>query len=282
MKLDTVHSSSCQSMPELPDNSIDQMLTDPPYGIAFMGKSWDRAIPPVAIWRECLRVLKPGAFAFVMCIPRQDCLARMIMALDDAGFWVGFTSMFHAFASGFPKAQNIGKVVDKRMGAERKVVGKAQHPTSNDRVGSKSPYQNESHLDANYDLTLPATPQAQALDGSYAGFQPKPAVEVILVAMKPMSEKNFVDQALKNGKGVTWLDDGRVPYENSEDKKIAIDNAEGGYKNPLLLSKKSVFSNQIPFHRALRHRRRALALNTGESDQFLCHFSIQVIESDSL
>jgi len=64
-------------MPLLPDECVDLISTDPPYGIKFMGKDWDKALPPIETWKECLRVLKPGAFAFVMCIPRQDCLSRM-------------------------------------------------------------------------------------------------------------------------------------------------------------------------------------------------------------
>ena len=65
-------------------------------------------------------------------------------------------------------------------------------------------------------LTEPATEEARRLDGSYAGFQPKPAVEVIIVAMKPMDEKNYTDQALSNGKGITWLDDCRIPYKDEK------------------------------------------------------------------
>jgi hypothetical protein len=66
-------------------------------------------------------------------------------------------------------------------------------------------------------LGSPISEEAKKLDGSYAGFQPKPAVEVIIVAMKPLSEKTYVDQALKNGKGITWLDDGRIPYSDNQD-----------------------------------------------------------------
>ncbi|KKL13140.1 hypothetical protein LCGC14_2528710, partial [marine sediment metagenome] len=67
-----------------------------------------------------------------------------------------------------------------------------------------------------FDITTSSTPQAKVLDGSYGGFQPKPAVEVIIVAMKPLSEKTFVDQALKNRKGITWLDNGRMPYDGEK------------------------------------------------------------------
>jgi len=79
---------------EFEDNSIDEILTDPPYGYSFMNKDWDKAVVSVDIWKECLRVLKPGAFAFVMCAPRQDVHSRMIINLQDAGFKVDFTSIF--------------------------------------------------------------------------------------------------------------------------------------------------------------------------------------------
>ncbi|MDE2439200.1 MAG: site-specific DNA-methyltransferase [Patescibacteria group bacterium] len=78
----------------------------------------------------------------------------------------------------------------------------------------------------------PYTEQAKSLNGSYAGFQPKPAVEVVIVAMKPLSEKTYVDQALKNSKGITWLDDGRIPFESTADPASnPLYRAQNGYKN---------------------------------------------------
>ena len=122
---------SQQRLKSVPDNSIDLLVTDPPYGMKFMGKAWDKALPKVEIWKECLRVLKPGAFAFVMCIPRQDLLGRMIADLEAAGFDAGFTSIYWAFASGFPKAQNIGKAIDRKAGAVRKTVGRNPNSREN-------------------------------------------------------------------------------------------------------------------------------------------------------
>jgi len=182
-----------------------------------MGKQWDKAIPSIDIWKECLRILKPGAFAFIMCIPRQDCLSRMIVSLDNAGFNINFTSLYHVFASGFPKAMSISKAVDKRLGAKRKILGYAERFGREGRkanCGFKEEYvgasgtQNQPAMKV---IDKPATSQAKALDGSYAGFSPKPALEVILVAMKPLEARTYVDQALKNRKGITWLDDGRIP-----------------------------------------------------------------------
>jgi len=174
----------------IPDNSMDLIATDPPYGISFMGKEWDsfnegREQPSkmmkffIPIWKECLRVLKDGAFAFVMCSPRQDVLCKQIIALQEAGFDTKFTSIYWTYATGFPKAYNIAKELKNR-----------------------------------------AAPEAESLNGSYGGFQPKPAVEVIIVAMKPLSEATYVEQALKNRKGITWLDDCRIPYRATESPSV--------------------------------------------------------------
>ena len=89
-------------MKRMEDNVIDQICTDPPYGYSFMGKDWDKVVMGVEYWQECLRVLKPGGFCFVMASPRQDVLSRQIIRLQDAGFDVGFTSIYWAYASGFP------------------------------------------------------------------------------------------------------------------------------------------------------------------------------------
>lgn len=204
-------------MRDIPDGSIDAIITDPPYGYSFMGKDWDKAVTSVEIWKECLRVLKPGAFACVMSAPRSDVQNAMISRLMEAGFRLDFTPIYWTYASGFPKAGNVGKLVDKRLGAEREVTGVkiapngTEYPRGYEIRDTPTPFSRSNGLQ-----TAPATDQAKALDGSYTGFQPKPAVEVIIVAMKPLSEKTYVDQALKNGKGITWLDDCRIPA-TSED-----------------------------------------------------------------
>ena len=112
---------------ELEDNSIDCIVTDPPYGYSFMGKDWDKAVPHVEIWQECLRVLKAGGFAFIMSSPRQDVLSHMIVNLDKAGFNTGFTSLYWAYASGFPKASNIGKMVDRERVLKEKLLEKEKN-----------------------------------------------------------------------------------------------------------------------------------------------------------
>ena len=252
-----IHRGDASCLP-YPDDHFDCLVTDPPYGYGFMGKDWDKAVVGVRTWREVLRVMKPGAFGFVMSAPRQDVLSRMIVNLQEAGFETGFTSIYWAYATGFPKAANISKAVDKRLGAEREVVG-----ISNKGAGA-SPQKLDNHgpgdtgigiLDGSgktFNLTSPASPQAQALDGAYSGFQPKPAVEVILVVMKPLTEKTYLDQVMKDGKGVTWLEAGRIPYDGTEDSrthggewktdKAAQNVYSGGYDGkPLTVSPQGRF-----------------------------------------
>ena len=167
-----INGDSADELKKLEDDSVDLLCTDPPYGYSFMGKSWDNTLPPREIFEESLRVLKPGSFAFVMSAPRSDVQYRMAQMLDEVGFDVSFTPIYWAYATGFPKAMNIGKKTEK-----------------------------------------------ENLEGSYAGYQPKPAVEVVIVAMKPLDQKGYLDQALHNGKGVTWLDDCRIPFSGMSDEE---------------------------------------------------------------
>lgn len=205
-----INDDCLNALKDMDANSIDAVITDPPYGYSFMGKNWDKAVPSVDIWRECLRVLKPGGWCMVMSAPRSDVQNAMISRLMESGFKLDFTPNYWTYASGFPKAGNVGKLVDKRLGAEREVLGRSKY-ANRGRVTQNTSISLGSS-DASVE-TKPASDQAKALDGSYTGFQPKPAVEVVIVAMKPLSEKTYVDQALKNGKGITWLDNCRVPAD---------------------------------------------------------------------
>ena len=118
-----LHGDSLELLKDLDDNSVDSLVTDPPYGYSFMGKNWDKAVPSVELWEECLRVLKPGSFAFIMSAPRSDVQSEMIKRLEKAGFRVDFTPIYWTYATGFPKAGNIGKMIDKRLGKKGKVIG---------------------------------------------------------------------------------------------------------------------------------------------------------------
>ena len=238
-----IHGDCLNELKKLDNDSVDLIVTDPPYGYSFMGKDWDKAVVSTETWAECLRVLKPGAFAFVMSAPRQDVLGKMISNLTDAGFKTDFTSIYWTYATGFPKAMNIGKASQAKLtrgGASPKHLrqerqGDDYKPTGQKEYRKGRAFEQVENDNRKTELT---EPQAKALDGSYAGFQPKPAVEVILVAMKPLSEKTYVDQAMTNGKGVTWLDDCRVPTSEltprTNKKDRSAEGYEGGWKPAIL------------------------------------------------
>lgn len=115
-----LHGDSLEVLKTLDDESVDVLVTDPPYGYSFMGKAWDKALPDIGIFKETLRVLKPGAFAFVMSAPRSDVCSRMCLLLEDAGFRIDFSPIAWTFASGFPKASNTYKTCLKELATELK------------------------------------------------------------------------------------------------------------------------------------------------------------------
>jgi site-specific DNA-methyltransferase (adenine-specific) len=244
-----INGDSLNELAKLDDNSVDLVVTDPPYGYSFMGKEWDKALPDKRIWKECLRVLKAGGFAYVMSAPRQDVLARMMVDLENVGFKMDFTSMYWAYATGFPKAMNMSKAIDKKLGVKSEVVGVVKHADNleeaiKNKVGFLADQANQNNKRmmgyGDQELTKATSKEAKKLDGSYAGFQPKPAVEVIIVCMKPLEEKGYTDQALANGKGVSWFDDCRIPTGDSDKYDLeqrAVSKAYGIQEDDSFLDK---------------------------------------------
>jgi len=193
---------------ELPDNSIDSVVTDPPYGLSkepdieevltkwmagedyehrgggFMGKTWDSFVPGPSIWREVYRVLKPGGHALVFAGTRTQDL--MTISLRLAGFEIRDVIEWLYF-NGFPKSLDVGKAFDKRAGVEREVIREYVAPDGNPRtngthfsageIGGKRPKKDY--------LTAPATPLAKKWNGW--GTALKPSHEPIIYARKPFN-----------------------------------------------------------------------------------------------
>jgi site-specific DNA-methyltransferase (adenine-specific) len=176
----------------MPENSFDACLTDPPYGLSFMGKEWDHGVPGVETWHEVYRVLKPGAMMLAFGGTRTH--HRLMCAVEDAGFEIRDCLMW-LHGQGFPKGLDIGKALDKLAGAEREVVGRR---SQTDIRGDS--YTNRERHDKTGSVevldTLPATDEAKAWDGYNVAL--KPAWEPILLAMKPL-DGTFAENALKWG-----------------------------------------------------------------------------------
>ena len=217
-------------MKDIPDNSVDSIVTDPPAGISFMGKSWDTDRGGRDSWikwmsevaTECKRVLKPGGHAFVWTIPRTSHWTAT--AWENAGFEIRDV-VAHIFGSGFPKSLNIGKAVDKMQGNEREVVFKNPYADghirkatgnisdANDNVKFLSEYKLENGLRKETKGTSEWEGWGTAL---------KPAVEPIVVARKPLSEKNVALNVLKWGTGGINIDECRIGYSSEQEKEKAI------------------------------------------------------------
>lgn len=204
-----------EQMKNLPDNSVDTIITDPPYGLSFMGKKWDYDVPSTDIWKEALRVLKPGGTALIFAGSRTQ--HRMAVNVEDAGFILKDCIMW-LYGSGFPKATDISKQLDKMAGAEREVVGEYKRPDGTERLNRKNwnklkgNWGDNSGFDSSKDnITAPATPEAQQWNG-WKSHGLKPAYEPILVAMKP-NEGTYAKNALKWGVSGLNIDGGRIPTD---------------------------------------------------------------------
>ena len=217
MKFELHHGDCLDVLKTLADCSVDAIVTDPPAGIAFMGKEWDRDKGGKADWiqwmqsvaDQCLRVIKPGGHALVWAIPRTSHWTGT--AWEDAG-WQPRDKIYHVFGSGFPKSLDVSKAIDKAAGAEREVVGVSsvtgarRSQTMNDgHKGTQRTYQNDEPVINN--LTAPATEAAKQWEGW--GTALKPAAEEWWLFRKPLIG-TVAANVLEHGTGGLNIDGCRV------------------------------------------------------------------------
>jgi site-specific DNA-methyltransferase (adenine-specific) len=231
------HGNCLDELKNLPDNSIDAIVTDPPYGLGnadpdyimsalkmwiegdrehipagkgFMGKQWDAFVPPPAVWDECFRVLKPGGHILVFAGTRTQDL--MGLSVRMAGFEIR-DSISWIYGSGFPKSLDISKALDKMAGAEREVIGR--NPNSRENATKENTLYESGTVGKTDFITAPATDAAKQWAGW--GTALKPALEPIIVGRKPLSEKNVASNVLKWGTGGINIDGSRVGNEERTD-----------------------------------------------------------------
>jgi site-specific DNA-methyltransferase (adenine-specific) len=197
------HGDCLAVMREMPDASVDAVVTDPPYGLAFMGKRWDYDVPSVDIWAECLRVLKPGGHLLAFAGTRTQ--HRMAVRIEDAGFEIR-DMIAWVYGSGFPKSLDVSKAIDKAAGAERtEIIGKsARH--GGGIVGNGSSYEVSPEVPMLY---APATEAARQWAGW--GTALKPALEPITVARKPLVG-TVAANVLEHGTGALNVDGCQVAH----------------------------------------------------------------------
>jgi DNA modification methylase len=185
---------------ELEDNSVDSVVTDPPYEIGFMGKSWDDSgiANNPELWKEVLRVLKPGGY--LLSFSHSRTYHRQAVAVEDAGFEIRDQIMW-VYGSGFPKSLNLGKAVDKLQGNEREVVGDNPY----NKIRGKG-----SIEDAFESMQGQSVITKGNSDWEGWGTALKPAHEPIVMARKPLSEKTVAENVLEWGTGGINIDGCRV------------------------------------------------------------------------
>lgn len=255
----TLHHGDCLDvLRELPDASVDSVVTDPPYGLSdhapaivvkalmawasgdrghvpdgrgFMGRDWDKFVPPPAVFDEALRVLKPGGH--LLCFAGSRTMDLMTTSIRFAGFEVR-DSIAWIYGSGFPKSLDVSKAIDKAAGAEREDVYE-------DKPGVTDNTAYGSGLGVGLIERRPATPAAEQWQGW--GTALKPAFEPVVVARKPLTG-TVAANVLEHGTGALNIDACRIeggerphivadykPTENSAYEGRMDGSLQGGSRN---------------------------------------------------
>jgi len=198
-----LHHGNCLNVLRAMDDScVDSIVTDPPYGLSFMGKKWDYDVPSTEIWAECLRVLKPGGHLLAFAGTRTQ--HRMAVRIEDAGFEIR-DMIAWVYGSGFPKSLDVSKAIDKAAGADRKIVGPNKWVERGGLVQGST-----FGAPSRPSETAPATEAAKQWQGW--GTAMKPAIEPITVARKPLIG-TVAENVLAHGTGGINIDGCRVSSE---------------------------------------------------------------------
>lgn len=208
MSFEIVHADNLEFLARLRPECIDAFVEDPPYGLAFMSKAWDYAVPGPEYFAEQLRVAKPGAHLVAFGGTRT--YHRLACAVEDAG-WELRDCLMWLYGTGFPKSLDVSKAIDKAEGAERQIIGRKKLNPRDSRTyiptrgGGYSGTQSSPNDGMN--ITAPATEAAKHWDGW--GTALKPAWEPIILARKPF-KATVANNVLAHGVGALNIDGCRI------------------------------------------------------------------------
>ena len=223
--IDLRNGDCIEQMRQLPPNSVDSIVTDPPYELGFMGKSWDSTgiAYSVKMWDEALRVLKPGGHLLAFSGSRT--YHRMAVAIEDAGFEIRDQIMW-VYGSGFPKSMDVSKAIDKQAGVERERVATNEGIASgsaNFGGGSSTQLRNGTKQSAQA-----ITDKAKQWSGW--GTALKPAHEPIVLARKPLIG-TVATNVIIHGTGALNIDGSRIGNGTGETKTVNYPDIRGNNFN---------------------------------------------------
>lgn len=276
-----IYNKSCYGLEELESESIDALITDPPYGISYQNHYWDKDLPNRQIWGDTLRVLKEGSYGLVFSSVRL--MHRLMVDLEDSGFLIKDV-LFWSYLNGMPKSRDIALEIDKELGVESQIIGKYNYVQGYKKDGADNYYTNKPKY-----RKAPSSELGQKYKGS--GLALKPAYEPIILVQKPiLTEKNIAKNVIKNGTGVLNIEQTRIPYEKGEAKVghnphpigrvpsniLRVDAFEDGYDKFFLVPKvrqKAEAYNNHPTLKPVELMQHLVKLITFEGQVVLDPFS---------
>jgi DNA modification methylase len=200
MTYEVINGNNIEVLKTYPDNHFDSIVTDPPYGIDFLGKDWDANTGALETYQECLRVLKPGGHILAFSAART--YHHLAITLEQAGFEIRDQIMW-IYSSGFPKSHDVGRQIQKKLGVKEKLVIKGGARPS-DKMAT--PYAEDKQY------TTPVLTDPEALKWDGWGNALKPAHEPICMARKPC-KGSIVNNVQEWGTGAINIDACRIGDE---------------------------------------------------------------------
>ena len=230
MTWNVINGNNIDILKQYPDNYFDSIVTDPPYGIEFLGKDWDKNTGSIETWKECLRVLKPGGYLLAFSAART--YHRLATNIEDVGFEIKDQLMW-IYSSGFPKAQDIGKMIQKKQG-KNPYEGKRIKCFDNQITSVDGEHvigkgncmfrcavckrELATHISKQKPCERNDCPDPWTISNNeWSGWKTalKPAHEPIVMARKPF-KGTTVDNVLTYGTGALNIDESRITDETNE------------------------------------------------------------------